>query len=340
MPGSTGQLTPEQELAVARRGEPLLVSAGAGSGKTSVLVERFVRTVCEDGVPPARILAITFTDRAAGELRERVRTRLLERAAREAARDTEAAFVSTFHGFCTRVLRSHALRAGLDGQFQILDEALAARLRERAFAVALAEFVAGERAEAVDLVAAYGADRLQSMLWRTYAQLRSGGHSRPRVPAVIAPSERELARSSAAHAEAGALAGAHDEARACASIDAEAAAACALLDELLARCGRAYEALKGARGAVDFDDLELLALELLEEHESVRLAWSERFEAVMVDEFQDTNPRQLAILRALERGGLFTVGDELQRRRRAPLPRSPRRAGEARWKHRAAAQLP
>ncbi len=175
-------LTPEQEQAVTRRGEPLLVSAGAGSGKTSVLVERFVRAVCEDGVSPARILAITFTDRAAGELRERVRARLLERREREAARDTEAAFVSTFHGFCTRLLRAHALLAGLDPQFQILDEALAARVRERAFALALGEFLAGEPEQAVDLVAAYGADRLRAMLWRTYAELRSRGHSRPRLP--------------------------------------------------------------------------------------------------------------------------------------------------------------
>ena len=66
------------------------------------------------------------------------------------------------------------------------------------------------------------------------------------------------------------------------------------------------------RGAVDFDDLELCAGELLDERESVRAAWSERFELLMVDEFQDTNPRQLAILRALDRGNLFTVGDEFQ----------------------------
>src|ERR1700740_492824 len=161
-------LTSEQESAVARRGEPLLVSAGAGSGKTSVLVERFVRTVCEDGVAPARILAITFTDRAAGELRERVRARLLSLGQREAARDTEAAFVSTFHGFCARLLRAHALAAGLDPQFQILDEALAADLRERAFALALGDFFAGQRDDAVELVAAYGADRVQMMLWRTF----------------------------------------------------------------------------------------------------------------------------------------------------------------------------
>ncbi len=86
----------------------------------------------------------------------------------------------------------------------------------------------------------------------------------------------------------------------------------ALLDELLVRFTAAYEELKLLRGGVDFDDLELAAGELLETRPRVRAAWSERFELLMVDEFQDTNPRQLAILRALERGNLFTVGDEFQ----------------------------
>ena len=104
-------LTEEQEQAVARRGEPLLVSAAAGSGKTSVLVERFIRAVREDGTAPGRILAITFTERAAGELRSRVRERLLELGDRAAARDTEAAFVGTFHAFCARLLRAHPLAA-------------------------------------------------------------------------------------------------------------------------------------------------------------------------------------------------------------------------------------
>ena len=95
-------------------------------------------------------------------------------------------------------------------------------------------------------------------------------------------------------------------------IDAEGARACALLGELLERFGREYAALKTARGALDFDDLELGAWALLEEHERVRKRWAERFELMMVDEFQDTNPRQLAILGALERENLFTVGDALQ----------------------------
>ncbi len=286
--GGPGEgLTAEQEQAAARRSEPLIVSAAAGSGKTSVLVERFVRAVRDDDVAPGRILAITFTERAAGELRARVRARLLELGDREAARDTEAAFVGTFHGFCARLLRAHPLAAGLDPDFAILDEGLAGRLRELAFKAALRTFLVGERDEAVDLLAAYGVDRVRAMLERVYGELRSRGQRRPRLPApaIGEPSEQS---------------------------EKNAAGDCVLLDQLLQLFGQAYEQLKGGRGAVDFDDLELLARALLDEREGVRAAWSERFELLMVDEFQDTNPRQLGILEALERGNLFTVGDELQ----------------------------
>ena len=213
--------TDEQEQPVARRSGSLLLSAAAGSGKTSVLVERFVRAVREDGLAPGRVLAITFTERAAGELRERVRARLLELGEREAARDTEAAFVGTFHSFCARLLRAHALMAGLEPEFAILDEGLAGRLRVQAFRVALCAFVDGERADAVDLLAAYGADRLQATIGAVHAQLRSRGQRLPRLPAP-APSPAPRLWSG--------------------SDDADAAAACVLLDELLEGFGDAYEA--------------------------------------------------------------------------------------------------
>ena len=277
------RLTDEQLDAIARRDGPLLLSAGAGSGKTSVLVERFVAAVREDGVAPSKILAITFTERAAGELRARVRARLTQLGVREAARDVELTFISTFHGFCAALLRTRALLAGLDPGFEILDEALAARLRERAFTAALREFLdAG--AERVDLLAAYGADGLAQMLAATYAQLRSAGERAPRI---------ELARDAGAS-------------------EPQAVRAVELLGVLLGLFGERYEELKRDRGAVDFDDLELLARDLLRDHESVRVQWSERFELLMVDEFQDTNARQLAILTAISRENLFTVGDELQ----------------------------
>jgi ATP-dependent helicase/nuclease subunit A len=284
--GPSRGLTDEQEQAIARREGSLLLAAGAGSGKTSVLVERFVRAVLDDGLAPGRVLAITFTERAAGELKERIRARFMGLDAREAARDTEAAFIGTFHGFCARLLRAHPLAVALDPDFAVLDEPHSGRLRVQAFSAALGSFLAREGSAAVDLVAAYGADRLRAMVLGVYAQLRSQGLAAPALPPLAAD------WSDAA--------------------DAEGARACALLDSLLRDFAERYAALKRARARLDFDDLELLARELLERHEDVRRHWSERLELLMVDEFQDTNPRQLAVLRALERDNLFTVGDELQ----------------------------
>ena len=310
-PASSGiELTVEQQSPVQRRSESLLLSAAAGSGKTSVLVERFVRAVREDGIAPSAILAITFTERAAGELRSRVRARLLELGDRQGARDTEAAFVGTFHGFCARLLRAHPLAGALDPEFAVLDEGQSGRLREAAFAQALTTFLEGEPPDAVDLVAAYGVDGVRAMIEQVHGELRSRGQRRPRLPVARA----------AAPAEA---------------IELEAVAALALLDRLLGLFCERYEALKAQRSALDFDDLELIAGQLLAENDALRASWSERFALLMVDEFQDTNPRQLAILQAPASENLFTVGDELQsiygfrhadvslfRARRAQLERS------------------
>ncbi|HEY7960675.1 MAG TPA: UvrD-helicase domain-containing protein [Solirubrobacteraceae bacterium] len=302
-------LTEEQEQAVARRAGSLLLAAGAGSGKTSVLVERFVRAVREDGVAPGRILAITFTERAAGELRERVRARFLELGERQAARDTEAAFVSTFHGFCARLLRLHALAAGLDPDFAILDEAQAGSLRARAFRAALGDLQEREGEPAVDLLAAYGADRVRAMVLGVYAQLRSGGREQPRLPAVLGGAR---AQGGGVEVDGQADVDGRAQADARADVDTRAARACALLDVLLGAFGARYAELKLRRGGVDFDDLELRAQRLLGEREDVRASLSQRLELLMVDEFQDTNRRQLEILTALQRENLFTVGDEFQ----------------------------
>jgi ATP-dependent helicase/nuclease subunit A len=301
--------TPEQEQAIARRGEPLLLAAGAGSGKTSVLVERFVRAVREDGIAPGRILAITFTERAAGELRERVRARLLALGEPAAAHAIEEAYVGTFHGFCARVLRAHAREVGIHAEFEILDEGLSGRLRRQAFTAALGAFLEGDRVEAVDLIAAYGADRARATVLGVYAELRSRGQRVPRLPTP------EPGRAPAGQAELDLEAAdmdARDRWEARAAVDAQGARAVALWGELLERFGERYEDAKQARHGFDFDDLELLAGELLARDGGVRAAWAERFELLMVDELQDVNPRQLALVQALERDNLFTVGDEWQ----------------------------
>ncbi len=281
-PQASGRaLTAEQELAASRRGGSMLLAAAAGSGKTSVLVERYVRAVLDDGVDSARILAITFTERAAFELKERIRARLRDLGRRALARETEAASIGTIHGFCARLLRADPLAVGLAPSFAILEEATAARMRAAAFTDALGVAMLGAEPGILDASAAYGPDRLRQIVGAAYSELRSRGQSTPALPAL--PDG-----------------GPH-----------EAIAAYALLGELLGRYGEAYAERKRSLGAVDFDDLELLALQLLAQP-SLRTRWMERFDMLMVDEFQDTNRRQTALLSAIEGENLFTVGDEWQ----------------------------
>jgi ATP-dependent helicase/nuclease subunit A len=195
--------TAEQLTAIEHRHGAFALAAAAGSGKTSVLVERYVRAVTEDGIAPGRILAITFTDRAAGELRERVRARLVAEGRRQAARESAAAYVSTFHGFCARLLRSHAVVAGLPPGFALLGDAQAATLRERAFDEALSEWLDGDGA--LELAAAFGADELRAALLATYDELRSRGARTPELPAPAPRHDPQAARL-ALEAAVGALA--------------------------------------------------------------------------------------------------------------------------------------
>jgi ATP-dependent helicase/nuclease subunit A len=185
--------TAEQLRAIQRRQGELLLDAGAGSGKTSVLVERFVRSVLEDGVAVPSILAITFTDKAAAELRERIRQRLRDAGADVEARATEGAYISTIHGFCARALRAHALNAGIDPEFGVLDEIQARRLADAAFDGALEELAAG-RPGGVELIASYAAGALRGAIARTYAELRSRGQTHPVLPPLPAAPDLEHAR--------------------------------------------------------------------------------------------------------------------------------------------------
>jgi len=303
-------LTAEQERAVASRRGPLVLTAAAGSGKTTVLVERFVRAVREDGIPPSRILAITFTDRAAGELAERLRARLLELGEREAARDLERALVSTFHGFCARLLRAHARLARVPSDLAVLDEGEAFDLRQGAFEEALGELVRSEGEAGVELLAAYEAWRLREMVLSVYDELRSRGEEEPSLPPLAgrAPVTPAGGSEDAESQSPGPGEAATSEGPGLLDV----AETCRLLDRLLCGFGVRYQERKRVRGAVDFDDLELRGRRLLREQEAIRRSWRERFELLMVDELQDVNRRQLDILEALDRDNLFTVGDELQ----------------------------
>ncbi len=198
-------LTPEQRAAVARREGDLHLTAAAGSGKTRVLTERFVAAVTEDGVDPRRILAITFTEKAAGELAERIRDRLRDAGREEDARAAESGWIGTIHGWAARLLRTHPLQAGLDPRFTVSDEVAAERTERAAWDTALAAWVRDGGEPAEELLAAYGAPRLRDAVRGAHAELRARG--RP----VALPAPPATAGAPAVRAAADALRGALQE---------------------------------------------------------------------------------------------------------------------------------
>ena len=165
----------EEQLAAVEAEGAVFVSAGAGTGKTSVLVERYVRAVCDRGIDVDSILVITYTRKAAGELRTRIRAALRERGRPDLARELDGAWISTIHGFCNRLLRAHPFAAGLDPRFRELEDAGAVVLRGEAFERALDAFCADEEPERLRLLATYRADGLRRMLTGVYETLRSAG---------------------------------------------------------------------------------------------------------------------------------------------------------------------
>src|SRR3989338_1493721 len=118
----TVKFSKDQEVAFSVLEKELCVSAGAGSGKTSVLVERFLRAVTQKNISPGRILAITFTEKAANEMRSRLVEACRERGLHEFRREIENATISTIHGFCARLLKENPIESGLDPFFRVLGE--------------------------------------------------------------------------------------------------------------------------------------------------------------------------------------------------------------------------
>ncbi|MCS7021310.1 MAG: UvrD-helicase domain-containing protein [Gemmataceae bacterium] len=143
--------TQQQREAVYRRGVSIVLSAGAGSGKTFVLTQRYISHLELDGATPRQLVAITFTERAAREMRERIRHTLRQRLqqARQVhdpdtarrwqlhLRELEQATITTIHAFCNALLRRHAVAAGLDPSFTVLDELQAATFRQEQIAESL-----------------------------------------------------------------------------------------------------------------------------------------------------------------------------------------------------------
>jgi ATP-dependent helicase/nuclease subunit A len=346
---------PEQQTAIDATGQVFL-SAGAGTGKTTVLVERFVRAVCDEGVDVGSILVITYTKRAAGELRSRIRDALRERGRHDLARELDGAWISTIHGFCNRLLKSSPFAAGLDPRFRELDETQARVLAAEAFEEALERFCAGEDPERLKLLATYRADGLRRMLTGVYETLRAAGRplvlelgERPQLTEQLAElyeaarclvgedAATEAQRANAgrlleaiegeplperlldlsAHRAHGERAATYEQARKAveqAALDELAANDRELLQELLDGFASSYAEAKRRESALDFEDLQLLARDLLRDHAAIREREQLRFRAVMVDEFQDTNALQceLVDLIAGPATEVFTVGDEFQ----------------------------
>ncbi|HWO84389.1 MAG TPA: UvrD-helicase domain-containing protein [Solirubrobacterales bacterium] len=182
------QPTPEQAAAIAARGSDVLLEAGAGTGKTGVMVERYCKLVCDSGLSPDAVLAFTFTDKAAAELRQRIRAELERRAERGSERAATAlagiggAWVTTIHGFCNRVLAAHPVSAGVDPGFRVLDAPETARAAREAFDDALVEFLKAGDPAREETLAAYDLEALRGMVAGIHAELRSRGVSSPMLP--------------------------------------------------------------------------------------------------------------------------------------------------------------
>src|SRR4051794_22882354 len=180
--------TPEQAAAIAARGEDVLLEAGAGTGKTGVMVDRYCRLVCDSGLSPDAVLAFTFTEKAAAELRQRTRAELARRAERGSERAAAVlagiggAWITTIHGFCNRVLAAHPVAAGVDPGFRILDAPEATRAAREAFDDALVEFLADGNAAREETVAAYDVEGLRGTIVGIHDELRSRGIASPVLP--------------------------------------------------------------------------------------------------------------------------------------------------------------
>ncbi|HEX6307940.1 MAG TPA: UvrD-helicase domain-containing protein [Longimicrobiales bacterium] len=245
-------LNPEQRAAVEHFEGPILALAGAGSGKTRVLTTRIAHLINEHGVDPSSILAVTFTNKAAAEMRTRIR-RLL-------GREPAGMWVGTFHAIGARLLRRHAGRLGWTPNFTIYDADEAVRETKRAL------------------------ERLNhsTKRWNPKA-----------VHGTISSAKNQLVPP-----------------------EHFAKTAADVYTRIVADVYPVYQAALREQNAFDFDDLLVKPVDLLREHEDLRLAYRRRFSFVLVDEYQDTNHAQYVFLQLIaggeDAGNLMVVGDDDQ----------------------------
>ena len=241
----------EPQREAVRHGEgPLLVLAGAGSGKTRVLTHRIAYLLATGAARPGEILAITFTNKAANEMRERVEA-LVGRSAR-------AMWVTTFHSACARMLRADAERLGYSRSFTIYDESDSLRMLKRC-------------------MAELGVDPKRYPPRSLRAQI-SGAKNKLVDAAVYAQAQGSV------------------------------------FEETAASVYELYEKRMLEANAMDFDDLLVRTVNVLETSEEARERWRRTFRHVLVDEYQDTNHAQYRLLQLLtsEHGNLMVVGDDDQ----------------------------
>ncbi len=243
-------LNPEQREAVLCTEGPLLVLAGAGSGKTRVLTYRIAHLVQDEGVAPWEILAITFTNKAAAEMRERLGA-LVGPAAR-------GMWVSTFHSMCVRILRADCERLGFTRSFTIYDDSDSKRLMK-------------------DIMLELDIDPKRFPLNALRNRISQAKNE------LIMPMDFEEQAN----------------------------------DPIAKVAARAYKRLQErlkAANAFDFDDLLVYAYLLLRHHPDVREAYQNRFRYLLVDEYQDTNHAQYAIVNLLAEKfrNIMVVGDDDQ----------------------------
>jgi ATP-dependent helicase/nuclease subunit A len=399
---SPPSLKPEQQLAAHTLDRHVSVTAGPGAGKTTVLVERYLHILRNENISVDQIVAITFTNRAANEMRERLRhelDKILARAGpRERARwmrhkrTLDGAIITTIHGFCARLLREFPVEADLDPQFALLDAHQSSMLEESVAEETITEFISAEVQAITELAAGIGRVRLARGLIGIYRSMRNQGLTIEKLRAEagrnhqtiddynsalqeLAAKMREFirARDLPASAESkrreaerhwpalleslsnvsaatppAELASAIIDFREAARPKAQGRIAETIkaLDELLwdeklrSRVPQCFfdlqsvrytreliavvEALerrlderKRQRSALDFDDLQLRALKLLEDHPEVMSRTSRRYRFFLIDEFQDTNSLQRKLTAKLalgrdRRANLFIVGDRKQ----------------------------
>lgn len=248
-------LNPQQRAAVETIRGPVLILAGAGTGKTRVITSRIAHMI-DRGISPGHILGVTFTNKAAREMQERVSKLVPRRPKSDKADPKEGrSTLCTFHSLCVRILRQHIEKLGYKRSFVIYDEA--------------------EQLSAVKKILAHISDKSEKVdAGETLALLskyRNGGE------------RANVFQNSAAGAMA-------------------------------AHINRHYEAALRACNAVDFDDLILLTLRLFREHPDALEACRQKYQYVMVDEYQDTNASQFELVHALtrEHRNLCVVGDDDQ----------------------------